>query len=163
MNVFFILAGIAGGLIAGMGMGGGTLTIPILTLALDVEQKTAQAVNLISFVVMSVPVLAIHIKNRLVDLPSFLKTAPLAAAGSAVCAWFAPDIPAEVLSRCFGGFLIALGVWQGASAIKSKLKKDKGFSPQMRPLYLVDCQVLCSSDKAYYPKKFDTKNQPRSR
>lgn len=158
MNVFFILAGIAGGLIAGMGMGGGTLTIPILTLALDVEQKTAQAVNLISFVVMSVPVLAIHIKNGLVDLPSFLKTAPLAAAGSAVCAWFAPDIPAEVLSRCFGGFLIALGVWQGASAIKSKVKKDKGFSPQMSPLYLVDCQVLCSSDKAYYPKKFDTRN-----
>lgn len=163
MNVFFILAGIAGGLIAGMGMGGGTLTIPILTLALDVEQKTAQAVNLISFVVMSVPVLAIHIKNGLVNLPSFLKTAPLAAAGSVVCAWFAPDIPAEILSRCFGGFLIALGVWQGAGAIKNKVKKDKGFSPKMRPLYLVDCKVLCSSDKAYYPKKFDTKNQPRPR
>lgn len=163
MNVFFILAGIAGGLIAGMGMGGGTLTIPILTLALDVEQKTAQSVNLIAFVVMSAPVLAIHVKNRLVDFPSLLKTAPLALAGSAVCAWFAPDIPAEILSRCFGGFLIALGVWQGASAIKNKVKKDKGFSPKMRPLYLVDCQVLCSSDKAYYPKKFDTKNQPRPR
>ena len=163
MNVFFILAGIAGGLIAGMGMGGGTLTIPILTLALDVEQKTAQSVNLIAFVVMSAPVLAIHVKNRLVDFPSLLKAAPLALAGSAVCAWFAPDIPAEILSRCFGGFLIALGVWQGASAIKNKLKKDKSFSPQMRPLYLVDCQVLCSSDKAYYPKKFDTKNQPRPR
>lgn len=163
MNVFFILSGIAGGLIAGMGMGGGTLTIPILTLALDVDQKTAQSVNLIAFVVMSAPVLAIHVKNRLVDFPSLLKTAPLALAGSAVCAWFAPDVPAEILSRCFGGFLIALGVWQGVSAIKNKVKKDKDFSPKMRPLYLVDCQVLCSSDKAYYPKKFDTKNQPRPR
>ena len=35
--VWLILAGAAGGIIAGMGMGGGTLTIPILTLALDVE------------------------------------------------------------------------------------------------------------------------------
>ena len=58
--VWLILAGAAGGIIAGMGMGGGTLTIPILTLALDVEQKTAQSVNLIAFVVMSAPVLAIH-------------------------------------------------------------------------------------------------------
>ena len=77
--VWLILAGAAGGIIAGMGMGGGTLTIPILTLALDVEQKTAQSVNLIAFVVMSAPVLAIHVKNRLVDFPSLLKTAPLAS------------------------------------------------------------------------------------
>ncbi len=153
MNIlWFVLAGVAGGVIAGMGMGGGTLTIPILTLALDVDQKIAQSVNLVAFVVMSVPVLVIHIKNGLVDFPSLLKTAPLALIGSAVCAWFAPDVPAEVLSRCFGGFLIALGAWQGVKALKDKFKSKKGFTPAMCPLDLVGCSVLTVSDKAYYPK-----------
>lgn len=156
--VWLILAGAAGGIIAGMGMGGGTLTIPILTLALDVEQKTAQSVNLIAFVVMSAPVLAIHVKNRLVDFPSLLKTAPLALVGSAVCAWFAPDVPAEILSRCFGGFLIALGTWQAIKAVIDKVKEKKGFSPKMFPPSLVGCSLLTVSDTAYYPEKLKKKN-----
>ncbi len=144
-TLWFILAGAAGGVIAGMGMGGGTLTIPLLTLALGADQKIAQSVNLIAFVVMSAPVLAIHIKNRLVDLPSLLKIAPLALAGSAVCAWFAPEMPADILSRCFGGFLIVLGIWQGAKAIKEKLKgKEEKFSPQIPRSF--NCGFLSKKD-----------------
>jgi uncharacterized membrane protein YfcA len=37
--VWFIIAGLASGVVAGMGMGGGTLLIPILTLLLNVSQK----------------------------------------------------------------------------------------------------------------------------
>ena len=69
-TIWLVLAGAAGGVIAGMGMGGGTLTIPLLTLALGVEQKLAQAINLIAFVVMAAPVLVIHFKNRLIDMPA---------------------------------------------------------------------------------------------
>ena len=50
MQIFLlILAGIVGGIIGGMGMGGGTLLIPILTIFLDVEQKNAQAINLVAY------------------------------------------------------------------------------------------------------------------
>ena len=47
--LFFVLAGLAGGVLAGMGMGGGTLTLPLLVLALNVGQVTAQFANLIAF------------------------------------------------------------------------------------------------------------------
>ena len=51
MQIFLlILAGIVGGIIGGMGMGGGTLLIPILTIFLDVPQKNAQAINLVAFI-----------------------------------------------------------------------------------------------------------------
>ena len=150
--LWLILAGAAGGVIAGMGMGGGTLTIPLLTLALDVEQKAAQAVNLAAFVVMSLPVLAIHIKNKLVDFPAFFKASSAALIGCAVCAWFAADVPAQILSKCFGGFLIALGVWQGAAAIKNKTSGKKRFVPRHRPPVRLNCLVLCESGSAYYDK-----------
>ena len=52
-----------GGIIGGMGMGGGTLLIPLLTLAAGVEQHLAQAINLMSFVPMSIVALIIHKKN----------------------------------------------------------------------------------------------------
>ena len=41
-EIGFIIAGIASGVIAGMGMGGGTLLIPALTLLLGVAQRGAQ-------------------------------------------------------------------------------------------------------------------------
>ena len=44
-----ILLGFIGGIPAGMGMGGGTVTIPLLTLFGGVEQKIAQSANLFSF------------------------------------------------------------------------------------------------------------------
>ena len=65
-----ILAGVIGGIVAGMGMGGGTLTIPILTIFLKYEQLRAQGVNLVAFLPMAVVALFIHIKNKLVDFKS---------------------------------------------------------------------------------------------
>ena len=65
--VWFGVAGVLGGVLGGMGMGGGTLLIPLLTIFYKVSQHTAQAVNLISFIPMAVVALIIHIKNKLVD------------------------------------------------------------------------------------------------
>ena len=63
----YALAGLFSGVIGGMGMGGGTILIPALTLFGNVSQHTAQAVNLVSFIPMAVVALAFHIKNKLVD------------------------------------------------------------------------------------------------
>ena len=63
MEVLFIVFGIIGGLLGGMGMGGGTLLIPLLTLGLDVPQQTAQLLNLLTFIPMSAFALIVHAKN----------------------------------------------------------------------------------------------------
>ena len=47
--VWYVLAGIVSGVIAGMGMGGGTLLIPILTIFFALSQTLAQGINLFSF------------------------------------------------------------------------------------------------------------------
>ena len=63
MWVLRIIAGILGGIAGGMGMGGGTLTIPILTIFLSVGQLEAQGINLVAFIPMSIVALIIHAKN----------------------------------------------------------------------------------------------------
>lgn len=65
MEVLFIVFGIIGGLLGGMGMGGGTLLIPLLTLGLDVPQQTAQLLNLLTFIPMSAFALIVHAKKRI--------------------------------------------------------------------------------------------------
>jgi uncharacterized membrane protein YfcA len=62
-----LLLGIVSGVIAGMGMGGGTLLIPLVTLFLGVNQKLAQGLNLLSFLPMAIISIYIHFKNRLID------------------------------------------------------------------------------------------------
>lgn len=48
-GLWYALSGLAAGVLAGMGMGGGTLLIPLLTLALGVGQQEAQGVNMLAF------------------------------------------------------------------------------------------------------------------
>ena len=48
--MILILIGLISGIISGMGIGGGTILIPALTIILSMEQNTAQAINLIYFI-----------------------------------------------------------------------------------------------------------------
>ena len=48
--VWFLLIAILSGVFAGMGMGGGTFLIPLITLLMNVKQNVAQCLNLLVFV-----------------------------------------------------------------------------------------------------------------
>ena len=75
--VWFGIAGILGGVLGGMGMGGGTVLIPLLGIFYNVSQHTAQAVNLISFVPMAVGALIVHLKNKMIEFTVQLDTTDL--------------------------------------------------------------------------------------
>lgn len=111
MRIFwFILAGIAGGILGGMGMGGGTLLIPILTIFLGVNQHLAQWINLVTFIPMSIVALIIHIKNHLVEKKFILVVLIPALTAAAFSSFLALSSKPELLSRLFGGFLTILGI-----------------------------------------------------
>lgn len=107
-----VLAGIAAGALGGMGMGGGTILIPVLTIFFDVEQKQAQAINLVAFIPMAIASLIVHVKNKRVETKGILwiiiPATVLSLAGSMV----AQAINGEILKRIFGGFLLLLSVAQ---------------------------------------------------
>ncbi|MGI6701086.1 MAG: TSUP family transporter [Christensenellales bacterium] len=108
---FLVLAGAVGGLIGGMGMGGGTLLIPILTIFLDVEQHTAQWINLLAFVPMAVIALIIHCKNKLVIYKEILPLLLPAVATTILASFLAVSSPPRILKLMFGIFLILMAVF----------------------------------------------------
>lgn len=130
--LWLILAGIAGGIFGGMGMGGGTLLIPILTIFLNVPQHSAQSVNLIAFIPMAVIALIIHFKKKLVCTKHCLYIIIPAVAISVLGAFLSKNTAPKVLSRLFGGFLIVLGIWMLITEIVGivKSKKEKQEKPQ---------------------------------
>lgn len=65
MIVWCVIFGFIAGIVGGMGMGGGTLLVPLLSL-LDIPQRQMQAINLISFLPMCAVALIFHFKNKLV-------------------------------------------------------------------------------------------------
>ena len=123
--LIFIIIGIAGGLIGGMGMGGGTLLIPLLTLFTATDQHLAQAVNLIAFIPMSAVALIIHIKNKLVEFRFVPITALPAVTASVLASLLSKRVEGDALGMYFGIFLMCLGVYQLVSAIIVLVKKKK--------------------------------------
>ena len=126
MNIFYlILAGLISGVIGGMGMGGGTLLIPLLTIFLSFPQKSAQGINLLVFIPMSLFALIIHIKNKLVD---FKVGIPIVCAGivfSIIGSLLASNISNKLLQKVFAVFLLGVGINQGIQTIIKIKNKNK--------------------------------------
>ena len=116
--IWYGVAGVLGGVLGGMGMGGGTVLIPLLSIFYNVGQHTAQAVNIISFIPMAVIALIIHLKNNLVDFKNVLL---IIIPGVLTCVfgcYLARAMNGELLKRCFGGFLLLLSIFQFITEIK---------------------------------------------
>ena len=116
----YLLLGILGGIPAGMGMGGGTVTIPLLILVGGVEQKIAQSANLFSFLPMSAFALRVHAENKLLSTEGSGWMIVPALAFSAAGTFIAYALPSEILRRAFGVFLIILSFFQFRSALSQE-------------------------------------------
>jgi uncharacterized membrane protein YfcA len=116
--IYYAIAGVLGGVLGGMGMGGGTVLIPLLGIFCSVGQHAVQAVNLVSFIPMSIVALIIHLKNKLVD---FSKVVWIIIPGVFTCilgVYIARAMSGDLLKRFFGGFLILLSIYQFASEMR---------------------------------------------
>lgn len=111
-DLLFLLYGFLGGIIGGMGMGGGTLLIPLLTLFGGLSQHLAQSLNLLVFIPMAIVALIIHFKHKLVDYKKAIFVILPAILGALTGSFLSNNLDENLLSLCFGIFLIALGFFQ---------------------------------------------------
>jgi uncharacterized membrane protein YfcA len=113
MTIFlFILFGFLGGILGGMGMGGGTILIPLLTIFLAVNQKAAQSINLLAFIPMAIIALLIHFKNKMVVKKWILWIIIPGVIFSVGFAFIASLLDNFILHTLFGIFLILIAVYE---------------------------------------------------
>ena len=123
MIVLGILGALIAGVAAGMGMGGGTILIPALTLIMGVAQHDAQLVNMLAFLPAAIVAIMIHKKEGRIEVKGMLTMIVLGIVGAAAGAYVASLIEGNVLRKIFGAGLMLLSVRQ---FIKSFRHGDKG-------------------------------------
>ncbi len=110
--VWFLLIAILSGLFAGMGMGGGTFLIPLITLLMNVEQEVAQCINLLVFIPMAVVDIVIYSKKKYIDYKNWWIISVPAVIISTLGALVAFKLPGNVLKIIFGSFISLIGIVQ---------------------------------------------------
>ena len=114
-----VLCGLGTGILSAWGVGGGTLLLLCMTLFLGVDQRSAQAINLLFFLPTAGVSLLFHRKNGYLDTAT-VKTAALPGALAALAGALATlRLDAEALRTPFGIFLLYAGgsllwrAWRG--------------------------------------------------
>ena len=112
MKAFLLpfLVGAGSGLLASMGMGGGFILLVYLAVFTKTEQLAAQGLNLFFFLPIIALSVALHIKNKLVDVKTALWLGFAGALTSVGGWWLAQQLQGDWLRRGFAVFLISVGL-----------------------------------------------------
>ena len=105
-----LLAGAAAGVLSGFGVGGGTLLLVWLTAVAGLPQDQAQGINLLYFLPAAGAALPAHAKNGYLEKEVLLPAIAAGLIAAGLGAWAATGLDNGVLRRCFGGFLLVIGL-----------------------------------------------------
>lgn len=124
MRIFLlILISSFSGIFAGMGMGGGTFLIPLLSLVFGIEQIICQSVNVLCFIILAIICSVIYIKNKLIDFKALICIAIPASLVAFFASMFALKIESSLLGILFASFIILIGVIFFVKAVISISKR----------------------------------------
>lgn len=105
-----LLAGTVTGVLSGFGVGGGSLLLIYMTSFAGLEQTLAQGINLLYFLPTAGAALPAHFKNDYIDKKAALPAILAGLAGTGLAAWAATSLETELLRKCFGIFLLYIGL-----------------------------------------------------
>ena len=124
-----MLIGFISGIVSGTGMGGGTILILCLSIFLEINQKTAQATNLIFFIPTSIAAIYINMKQKNINIKLAKQIIFWGIIGTIIGALIAQKINVTVLKKMFGIFLAIIAIHEIYLLIKEyifyKNGKDK--------------------------------------
>ena len=123
--LYLIIMGLISGVFAGMGMGGGTFLVPLLSVFFGIEQIVCQSTNVLCFVVLAIFCLVIYTKNKLVNYWVVLCVGLPAVIVSVMSCLFALKIKSHILHLVFAGFIILVGIYFLIESIVLLVKKKR--------------------------------------
>lgn len=120
-----ILIGFISGIVSGTGMGGGTILILCLSVFLGIDQKIAQATNLIFFIPTSIAAIYVNMKEKKINLKVAKVIIFWGIIGAAIGAVIAQNIDTKVLKKLFGIFLEFIAIHEIYIIIKEYIFSKK--------------------------------------
>lgn len=123
--MIYILIGVISGIFSGVGMGGGTILIFVLTTIIGIDQHIAQATNLIFFIPTSIAAIFVNLKSNKVDIKLARTISFYGVVGAIIGAKIANKTNVDNLRKCFGYFIAAIAINEIYMIIKEYIKNKK--------------------------------------
>lgn len=120
-----ILFGFIAGIVTGLGMGGGTVLILLLSAFMGLEQHIAQATNLVFFIPTSLSAIFINLKQKNVNLKIAMMISFFGILGSVLGSLISEKISSEMLRRCFAIFVLLIAFHEVYELYKGYKRKKK--------------------------------------
>jgi uncharacterized protein len=115
LAAFGVAVGVASGL---LGVGGGTLVVPFLTLAVGFSQHSAEATSLLVILPTAIAGSLALRRRGVGDLGLALRFGVVGAVGSVLGALLALELPASALRLVFAVFVGLVGLRLGRDGIR---------------------------------------------
>ena len=104
-----VLIGTVLGILSGLGTGGGSLLILWLTLAQNLPQSEARAINLLFFIPSALIACLFRWKQGRLDIKKVLPAVLAGSVSAAIFAWFGSSWDSQLLKKIFGILLLITG------------------------------------------------------
>ena len=105
-----LLIGVVSGVFSGVGMGGGTILIFLLTTFAGIEQHIAQATNLIYFIPTAISAIIVNYKEKNIDTKLAISVSIFGIIGAIIGTKFAVNTDVQKLRKLFGIFLAIIAI-----------------------------------------------------
>ena len=122
--ILLVIIALFSGIIAGMGIGGGSIFILLTTIFSIFEHKEAQSYNLIMFVIVGIFATISNFKNKNIDKDLLKKLIIPVVLGSIIGIILVKRIDEKILKYIFYGFMLLVGFYEIISSLKN-IKKEK--------------------------------------
>ena len=121
-----ILIGAFSGIFSGIGMGGGTVLIFLLSTFEGIEQHIAQATNLIYFVPTAISAIIVNYREKNIDTKLAIIISIFGIIGATIGAIISVNTDVQKLRKIYGIFLAVIAVHEIYTLIKEyKLRKNR--------------------------------------
>ena len=123
-----ILIGMFSGIFSGIGMGGGTILIFLLTTLAGLEQHIAQATNLIYFIPTAISAIVVNYKDKNIDIKLATLISICGAIGAIIGAKISVNTDVQKLRKLFGIFLAIIAIHEIYTLIKEYKQRKKRYN-----------------------------------
>lgn len=120
-----IIIGIVSGMVAALGMGGGTILILLLGIFTNLNQHIIQGSNLIFFIPTSIVAIIMNVKNKTINYKNALVIIISGILGAIVGCKVSFSIESQKLKKYFGIFLIGIAIFEIYDFFSQYIKSKK--------------------------------------
>lgn len=120
-----VIFGTISGIVTGLGMGGGTILILLLSLFMNLEQHVAQATNLVFFIPTSIAAILTNLKQKNIDLKLAMKISLFGIIGAIIGAIISNNMSSEKLKKYFAIFILIIALHEIYQLYKEYKKNKK--------------------------------------